>query len=162
MNARELQQKIRVAWADVTAPSGEYVEKALEWSLCDISQDALLGIAPMDVDIHSPGFDAATPLFDLPSTAAAAYLGTFLLSLIDGLEFQEKVGIFDDLLTRAHTLACLTNRRFCDEAIRKSLPKHRQEVVADVVLFLVAKRDDLALSEEDVEVLLELAQSLRQ
>jgi len=93
MTAHELQQKIRTAWADVPAPFGEDVEKALEWSLCDIAQDALLGIAPMDVDIHSPGFDAATPLFDLPPATAAAYLGTFLLSILDGLEFQEDEGL---------------------------------------------------------------------
>jgi hypothetical protein len=148
-----------MAWVDVAAPSGEDVVKALKWSLCDSALDTLLGIAPMDVDIHSSGFYAATPLFDLPPTAAAAYLGTFLLSLVDSLEFWEKTGLpMDDLQTGPHTLTFLTRRHFWDEVIRKNLPKHRQEVVADVALFLVARRDALALTEEDVEKLLVLAQ----
>jgi hypothetical protein len=49
------------------------------------------GVAPMDVDTHSKGFFAATPLLDLPSRAAA-YLGTYLLALLRSLELQKAIG----------------------------------------------------------------------
>ena len=159
MTTHELKRRIRMAWAHMAAPSGRDVERVIEWTCTKIGKEALFGIAPMDVDIDSPGFYCAEPLFDLPPSAAAAYLGTFLLSLVDSLEDQKGV---DHFITRPHTLAFLKDRKSWDKVIRKNLPKNCQEVLADVILFFVAKRDELAQTDEGVEILLELAQSLRQ
>jgi hypothetical protein len=42
----------------------------------------------------SAGFLGCTPLLDLPPAAAAAHLGTYLLSLLHGLSLQERAGLF--------------------------------------------------------------------
>ena len=95
---------------------------------------------------------------DLPQPrAAAAYLGTYLLSLLQSLEFQKSVGLFDDFVTRPHTLTCLTDRRFWDEVIWKHLPSQCQEAVIEVARYLAASRDDLALTAVQVDTLLELS-----
>ena len=129
----------------------------MEWGWGEAAARAFTGVAPVDVDVMSPGFHAATPLLDLPPRAAAAYLGTYLLSLLQSLEFQESVGLFDDLVTRPHTLTCLTNTRFWNEVIRKHLPPQCQEAVVEVSRFLAASRKALALKRKEVETLLELA-----
>jgi hypothetical protein len=147
---------VREAWSDMAAPSQEDM-KLMEWGWGESAARAFTGVAPMDVDIKSPGFHAATPLLDLPPRAAAAYLGTYLLSLLQSLEFQESVGLFDDFVTRAHTLTCLTDRVFWDDVIRQHLPSQCQEAVVEVARFLAARQDALALTREQVETLLELA-----
>lgn len=120
---------------------------------------AFVGVAPVDVDIRSVGFYAATPLLDLPPTAAAAYLGTFVMSLLKGLEFQQTVGIFTDVLSRAHTLTCLTLPDFWEEVIRPFLPSECRAVLEQVVAFLVTERKALALTQEQVDTMLALARS---
>ena len=61
----------------------------MEWGWGEAAARAFTGVAPVEVDIESEGFSVATPLLDLPPRAGSAYLGTFLLSLLKGLEFLE-------------------------------------------------------------------------
>ena len=156
MNTSEMIEIVQEAWLTVPAPP----EDDMKLMGSGWGEDAALvftGIAPMDVDVESSGFAAATPLFDLPPLAAAAYLGTFLISLLKELEFQEKVGFFDDVVTRAHTLTCLTDQSFWNSVIRKHLSPAGQRAVERVAGHLVASRDAFALDQEQVDTLLELA-----
>jgi hypothetical protein len=129
----------------------------MAWGWGEKAARAFVGVAPVDVDIHSAGFYAATPLLDLPPRAAAAYLGTFVMSLLKGLEFQLAAGIFDDVLSRAHTLTCLTLPDFWEEAIRPFLPSKCREVLAQVVIFLASEQEALALTPEQVDTMVALA-----
>jgi hypothetical protein len=156
MTERALYEMVRHAWAPIAAPPEEDM-KLMDWGWGEAAARAFTGAAPVDVDIRSPGFHAATPLFDLPPRAAAAYLGTYLLSLLEGLEFQRAVGLFDDVVTRAHTVTCLSLPSFWDGVIRKHLPPPCQEAVKKVALFLAANRDALPLNQQQVDILTELA-----
>ena len=118
---------------------------------------ALTGVSPTEVDTRSPGFHAATLLFDLPPRAAAAYLGTDLLSLLEGLDFQEKVGLFDDVVTRANSLTCLTFPDFWEAVIRGCLSSGCQTAVEQVAHFPVSQRDLRSSSQEQIDALIALA-----
>ena len=78
-----------------------------------------VGIAPVEVDISSPGFLGCTPLLDLPPTAAAPYLGTYLLSLLQGLKFQEGCSQLADEFPQCfgvdRAAACQLQRSALDE-----------------------------------------------
>ena len=156
MTARELHDMVYEAWSHVASPPEEDM-KLMEWGWGELAARAFTGVAPMDVDTRSPGFHAATPLLDLPPPAAAAYLGTYLLSLLQSLEFQESIGLFDDLVTRPHTLTCLTDRLFWERVIRKHLSAPCLQALIQVVRFLAVNRVALALTGTQVETLLELA-----
>ena len=67
--------------------------------------------------------------------------------------------MFTDIVTRAHTLTCLTDPSFWDEVIRKHLSPECQDAVVQVVHFMVTKRDDLALDQKQVDILVALADS---
>lgn len=156
MTPRILQDAVREAWASVPAPPVDDL-KYFAWGWGEEAAEAFVGVAPVDVDIESAGFYAATPLLDLPPRAAAAYLCPFLLSLLEGLEFQLKVGIFTDLLSRAHTLACLMMRNFWTDAIRPFLPPRCREVLTQVVALLAAEREALGLRPEQAAAMIALA-----
>jgi hypothetical protein len=157
--ARILYNAVRDAWVSIPAPPAEDL-KYMAWGWGEDAWHAFVGVAPVDVDIDSPGFAAATPLQDLPPRAAAAYLGTSLLSLLRGLEEQAVIGIFDDLLTRAHTLACLMSPSFWEQVIKPFLPSKCREVLMQVVAFLAAEHKALALTPERVETMMALAATL--
>ena len=159
MKTSEMIDIVRAAWSAVPAPPKDDM-KILHWEGGEDAVLAFTGVAPMDVDVESIGFDMTTPLLDLPPRAAAAYLGTFLISLLQGLDFQERVGIFDDFLSRAHTLQCLTQPKFWEEVIRKCSPPECQEAVVKVSRFLASKHDDLPLDQEQVDTLVALANRL--
>lgn len=150
---RSLQEAVRRAWSTVPAPPAEDLQ-LMEWGWGEKAANAFVGVAPVDVDIQSGGFAAATPLLDLPPRAAAAYLGPYLLSLLDGLEFQKRVGLFDDVLSRAHTLTCLTSPDFWAEVIRPFLPAECRDVLVEVVAYLTSERGMLALTDEQIETML--------
>lgn len=154
--ASQLCDAVRHAWASIPAPPAEDL-KYVTWGWGAEAARAFVCVAPTDIDIDSAGFQAATPLLDLPPRAAAAYLGTFVMSLLKGLEFQQSVGMFTDVLTRAHTLTCLTLPSFWDEVIRPYLPPECREVLAQVLPFLASEQKALALTQEQVDTLLELA-----
>jgi hypothetical protein len=152
----ELMDAVRDAWSSIPAPPVEDL-KYMNWGWGEEAARAFTGVAPMDVDIDSVGFFAATPLLDIPPRAAAAYLGTFLVSLLDHLETQKIIGTFIDILSRAHTLTCLELPDFWNRAIRPFLPPKCRRVIADVVTYLVSERELLALRPEQVDTMLALA-----
>lgn len=156
MTASALFDEVRAAWASIPAPPAEDMAM-MQWGWGEKAARAFTGVAPVDVDFTAAGFDAALPLFDLPPRAAAAYLGTFLLSLLKGLEFQHKVGLFTDILSRAHTITCLTLPHFWETTIRPFLPPQCRDVLVRVVAFLVTQREELALTQEQVDRMLTLA-----
>jgi hypothetical protein len=154
--ASALSDAVRDAWASIPAPPAEDL-RYMAWGWGEDAWRAFAGVAPVDVDIGSPGFHAATPLLDLPPRAAAAYLGTYLLALLRGLERQKAIGLFSDVVTRAHTITCLELPSFWEEVIRPLLPLKCREVLAHVVGFLASEKEALALTEEQVETMLSLA-----
>lgn len=156
MTPTTLYEAVRIAWADVPPPPAEDLQY-MEWGWGKEAARAFIGVPPVDVDIRSEGFHAATPLLDLPPRAAAAYLGTFLMSLLRGLEFQKQVGLFSDVLSRAHTITALTLPNFWSRAIRPFLTPARRGVVIEVVRFLASEKEALALTQEQVDAMLALA-----
>ena len=129
----------------------------MAWGWGEEAWRAFVGIAPAEVDISSGGFLACTPLLDLPAKAAAAYLGTYLLSLLDGLKFQENCGIFYDLLTRAHLIHCLSEPNFWRTVIRPHLPTECQNTLTEFCSYLASRRDLLALSQEEIDLIVSLS-----
>jgi hypothetical protein len=158
MTIRTLSDAIRDAWASIPAPPAEDM-KYMAWGWGEDAASEFTGVAPMDVDMESKGFFVATPLLDLPARAAAAYLGTYLLALLRGLDFQKTVGIFSDVTHRAHTLTCLMLPSFC-ERVRPFLPPKCREVLAQVTLFVASEHEAFALTPEQVETMRMLAADL--
>lgn len=150
-----LYDAVRDAWSSIPAPPAEDLQY-MAWGWGEEAARAFIGVAPVDVDISSHGFYAATPLLDLPPRAAAAYLGTFLMSLLKGLEYQQASGLFDDVLSRAHTLTALTLPTFRTR-VRPFLPPKARDVLSQVATYLASEREALALTPEQVEMLLTLA-----
>jgi hypothetical protein len=149
--AAELSEAVREAWSPVPAPPDEELEY-LEWGWGEAAARTFIGVRPVEVDIASRGFYAATPLLDLPPDAAAAYLGTYLLSLLKGLQLQLASGVYDDAVTRAHTLTCLTSAGFWERVIpRLSVPCH--EVLLAVIAYLITLQSELPLTDEQVALL---------
>jgi hypothetical protein len=145
-----LQDAVRDAWASVPAPPADDL-KYMAWGWGEEAWQAFVNVAPMDVDIDSGGFFVAEPLLNLPHRAAAAYLGTYLLSLLVGLEGQMKCGLFHDIFTRAHTITCLVVSHFADD-VRPFLTPRCREVLVQVIAYLVSEgREALALTQEDVD-----------
>ena len=154
--ATSLIDAVRAAWGAVPAPPAQDLQY-MEWGWGAEAARTFVGVAPVQVDLKSVGFHAATPLFDLPPAAAAAYLGTYLLSLVQGLDFQHQVGIFSDLTTRAHTLACLQSESFCARVISTHLTSTQRAALSQVVDWLVAERTALALPDEAVSAMVRLS-----
>ena len=148
---RTLSDAIRDAWASIPAPPAEDL-KYMAWGWGEDAAREFTGVAPMDVDMESKGFFAATPLLDLPPRAAAAYLGTYLLALLQSLELQKAIGIFSDVLQRAHILNCLTIPHFWED-VRPFLPPRCRAVLAQVTTFVASEHEALALTPEDVDTM---------
>jgi hypothetical protein len=143
---------VRAAWSRIPAPPDEDLQY-MAWGWGEDAWRAFVGIAPVDVDISSPGFNAATPLLDLPPRAAAAYLGTYLLSLLHSLALQEGTGLFSDLLTRAHVIHCLTEPDFWRNVIRPCLPEECRQTLVEFSSYLTARREMLALSQAEIDLI---------
>lgn len=154
--ASTLYAAVRDAWASIPPPPAEDL-KYMAWGWGEEAASVFIGVAPVDVDISSAGFQAATPLLDLPPRAAAAYLGTFVMSLLKGLEFQQSVGIFIDVLSRSHTITCLELPDFWQQVIRPFLPLECRKVLVQVVTFLVSEKEALALTNEQADTMVALA-----
>jgi hypothetical protein len=152
-------KKVKRVWSGIDAPSAEDM-KYMEWGWGKQAADAFRGVKPVDVDIDSSGFQAATPLLELPAHAAAAYLGTYLISLLDGLDVQEKAGFPTDISTRAHTLAVMMAPNFYTDIAGPNLPPDCLEAVGEVADLLIAKRVPLALTDEEVAKLQRLTRSI--
>ncbi len=142
---RTLSDAVRDAWAAIPAPPVEDL-KYMAWGWGEDAARAFTGVAPMDVDMDSKGFYAATPLLDLPPRAAAAYLGPYLLALLRSLELQKAIGIFSDVLHRAHVITCLATPRFWERTVKPFLPPKCREVLAQVTLLFASEHEALALT----------------
>lgn len=156
MNTDELIKAVRSAWSAMPAPPAGDLQH-LTWLCGEGCVRALTGIPPVSVDIASADFMGCTPLLDLAPQAAAAYLGSFLLSLLDGLAVQEKVGLFCDVITRAHVLTCLGEQRYWQDALRPHLPSTCRAVLKDVAAHLAEHAEPLSLAPEDAARIVELA-----
>jgi hypothetical protein len=129
----------------------------LAWACGEDSWRAFVGVAPVNVDISSPGFLGCTPLLELPEAAAAAYLGTYMLSLIEGLKFQEEFVVFYDILTRAHLISCLSELDFWKDVVHPHLSAECKKVLVQFSAYLAERRELLALTSEEAERLVALS-----
>jgi hypothetical protein len=157
-NVDALTAAVRIAWAQIPVPPAEDL-KYLAWACGEDAWRAFVNIAPVAVDISAPGFLGCTPLLDLPPAAAAAYLGSYLLSLLEGLKFQEDNGVFYDVLTRAHVISCLSEPDFWQSVIRPHLPAECQAILVAFASYLASRRELLALPEERVDLIVALSKS---
>lgn len=156
MKTDELDAVVRAAWAVVPAPPQDDL-KLLAWACGTASWRILAGVRPVDVDISSPAFLGCTPLMDLPPRAAAAYLGSYLLSFVDGIAFQENSVVFYDIVTRSHVLFCLGDTDFWAQVIRPELPDECIAAIADVCRYIADHRAELAVDGPAAQRILDLA-----
>jgi hypothetical protein len=156
MTTDELIAAVHTSWSQVPAPPEGDMDR-IEWECGPQGARALIGVSPVDVDISSPGFLGCTPLLDIKPNAAAAYLGTYILSLLRGVSLQEKIGLFHDVVTRAHVLTCLQQETFWRIAIRPHLPQQCRRTLQDLALYLESRRELLALSPEQTAKITALA-----
>jgi hypothetical protein len=156
---RELLDKVKRVWSGIDAPAAEDM-KHMEWGWGKAAAEAFTGVKPADVDIRSSGFQAASPLLELPARAAAAYLGTYLISLLYGLDIQEKVGFPTDIATRSHTLAVMTAPNFWPEIAGPHLPPDCLEALREVADLMISERVPLALTNAEVAKLRRLTRSI--
>ncbi len=147
---------VRAAWSAVPAPSGENPKSIA--SVCGgAAWRTFVGIRPVDVDTSSPSFLGCTPLRELPSAWAAAYLGTYLLSFLEGLKFQDERVAFYDVLTRAHLLACLEDANFWRDVIRANLSVECREAVSHFCNLLSERHRMVALSKDRADRIVDLS-----
>lgn len=156
----ELLQKTRSVWSKIDAAPIEDMRN-MRWAAGEAAAEAFTGVRPVDVDIDSSGFQSGTPLLELPGRAAAAYLGTYLISLLDGLDLEEKVGFPTDGSTRVHTLTVLTSSRFWSDIAGPYLSPECLGVVGEVADLLVEKREMLALRDNVVARLERLSRAVQ-
>jgi len=156
MSSPDMITAIRTAWLHIPPPSSDDL-KYMAWGWGEEAWTAFIGVAPMEVNTSSAGFLACTPLLDLPPIAAAAYLGTYLLSLVEGLEFQETCGIFYDILTRAHIIHCLSESDFWQNVIRPYLPPECRHTLVKFSSYLASHQELLALSQEEIDLIVSLS-----
>jgi hypothetical protein len=149
---------IRLAWSQIAAPPAEDLQY-MAWACGEDAWRAFVNKAPVAVDLSTPAFLGCTPLLDMPPRAAAAYLGTYLLSLLEGLKYQEDNGIFYDILTRAHILACLSNPDFWERVIRPHLPGECRTALSELASYLASRRNLLGLSEQQLEQIVSLSKT---
>lgn len=156
---RELLNDVKRVWTVIEAPATEDL-RHMEWGWGKLAAEAFAGVKPVDVDIDSSGFQAAKPLLKLPARAAAAYLGTYLISLLDGLDLQDKVGFPTDIATRAHTITVMTAPNFWTEIAGPYLPPVCLKVVGEVVDMMISMRVQLALTDDQVAQLQRVTRSI--
>ena len=111
--------------------------------------------------VASGEFSAAEPLFDLPASAAGAYLAPFLLALLKELRFQLQFGIFTEIITRAHTTSALADEQFQADVVRGSLSLGAQIAVAQTAAVMITHSEELAITPDSLarlERLLDLGQ----
>lgn len=155
-DAGDVKAAVRRAWETVPAPPAGDL-RLMAWASGEDAWRAFVNKSPVDVDIAAPAFLGCTPLEDLPPRAAAAYLGTYLLSLLEGMQDQADSGLFYDILTRAHVLACLSDEDFWERVIRPHLPEACRTALVALTLYLEARRDLLGVAREQVETMVRLA-----
>ena len=159
VDPEEMALAVRRAWSAFEAPPSTQLE-GFEWNFGSMAATAFLGFKPVDIDIGSAGFLGCSPLLDIAPPAAAAYLGTYLWALLQGMSLQERVGLFHDVVTRAHVLHCLQEEKFWDE-VWPHLPDDCRRALVDSSDCVVANRDLLGLELQESETIERLCQRLR-
>jgi len=155
-DAETVAATIRLAWSRIPPPPAEDL-KYLSWACGEDAWRTLVNVAPVAVDTSAAGFLGCTPLLDLPPRAAAAYLGPYLLSLIEGLKFQSENGVFYDILTRAHVITCLSDADFWNGVIRTHLPADCREALVELSALLASYREMMALPDGQLAQIADLA-----
>jgi hypothetical protein len=153
-----LAAAVRDAWSRVPVPPTEDVQ-SLSWICGEDVLGAFAGIAPVDVDVSSSEFLGCTPLLELPAPTAAAYLGAYMLSLLEGLAFQRSHVVFYDLLTRAHLIHCLGEPSFWETVIRPNLPPECVKVLQRFCAYVAVNGDVLAVPRDRATRIVALAES---
>ena len=95
---------------------------------------------------------AATPLLELPANAAA-YLGPYLVSLLQGSQIQETVGLPVDVKTRSHAIFAEASPGFWTDIASPHLSKACVSVLGKVALFIIEHGDAFLLSEQETREL---------
>lgn len=156
--AQDLNAEIQAAWALMEAPAPQDMT-VMDWEYGEDAKKAFVGVRPIDVDINSAGFAAATPLLELPAHAAAAYLGPYLLSLIKGFQIEEAVGFPVDIKTRSYTIFAMSSANFWTDIAGPHLNDACVSVLAKVARFAVENSEVFQLSEEETRGLERLVRS---
>lgn len=157
--ARDLKAEVKLAWAGVDAPPIDDMD-IMDWEFGEAAVHAFVGVRPADVDISSVGFKAATPLLELPANAAAAYLGPYLVSLLQGFQVQESVGFPVDVKTTSHTIVALSSPEFWTDIASPHLSSDCVSVLGKVTRFIIEHGEAFMLSEEEAEGLERLIRSV--
>jgi hypothetical protein len=157
--ARDLKAEVKAAWAGLDTPPSDDM-KIMDWEYGESAERAFVGVRPIDVDIDSAGFMAATPLLELPANAAAAYLGPYLVSLLQGFQIQDAVGFPVDVKTRSHTIFVLTSPGFWTDIASPHLSDACVSVLGKVARFTIEHGDAFLLSEEEARGLERLVRSV--
>ena len=121
---------------------------------------AFAGVPPLEVDIGSSEFLQCTPLLDLPPPAAAAYLGTYLLSFLHSATLQRNTGMFYDFTTRAHLLVCLQNENFWRTCLIPCMFPRARITVRNFVDYLIHNQEFFAVIPEDLTAMRRFALAL--
>jgi hypothetical protein len=154
-----MKAEVKAAWAELEAPRAQDMA-VMAWEYGENAVRAFVGVRPVDVDISSVGFRAATPLLELPANAAAAYLGPYLLSLLEGFQIEEADGFTIDVKTRSHTIFALASPRFWTDIASPHLSDACVSVLGKVTRFIIEHEDTFLLSEEEARGLERLVRSV--
>ncbi|WP_156339184.1 hypothetical protein [Chondromyces crocatus] len=146
-----LHARIRDAWSDFPTPHPDHLQQ-IAWAHPGLLE-AFAGVAPIDVKTTSNAFQGCTPLLDLRPEAAAAYLGPFLLSFLQGAQDQRTLGIFVDLIPRAHLLTCLGLESFWRCTIGPHVAPRAASTLAAFIDYLCRGRRDFAITEANAETM---------
>jgi hypothetical protein len=158
-DAQDLRAEVKAAWAAMDAPPPEDM-RIMDWEYGEEAVRAFVGVRPDDVDISSVGFRTATPLLELPGSAAAAYLGPYLVSLVRGFQIQQVVGSPADVKTRSYTIAALTSPTFWTDIASPHLDDACVAALGKVVRFVIENGEAFLLDEEETRALERLARSV--
>ena len=154
-----LKAEVKAAWAEVEAPPPRDM-RVMEWEYGEDAVRTFVGVRPDDVDINCVGFMAATPLLELPANAAAAYLGPYLVSLLEGFQIEEADGFTIDVKTRSHTIFALSSPDFWRDIASAHLSDACVVVLGKVTGFILQHEDTFLLSEKEVRGLERLVRSI--
>lgn len=156
---RDLTAEVKAAWAAVDAPPIDDMD-IMDWEYGEAAMHAFVGVRPADVDISSVGFKSATPLLELPANASAAYLGPYLVSLLQGFEIQEAVGFPVDVRTTSHTIFALSTPGFWTDVASPHLSTACVSVLGKVARFIIDHAEAFMLSKEEAQGLERLVRSV--
>ncbi|SHN10896.1 hypothetical protein [Rhizobacter sp. OV335] len=157
--ANDLKAEVEAAWAVMEAPPSQDMA-LMDWEYGEEAKAAFVGVRPADVDIDSVGFKVATPLLDLPAHAAAAYLGPYLVSLLEGFQVEQAVGFPIDIKTRSHTIFTLASSGFWVDIAAPYLGDACVAAVGRVAQFVVDHGDVFEPAEGDARGLERLVRSV--